>query len=302
MLSKFAGGLYESKELAVVPEDLIAVLQADPIANDNFEKWTNSQKLQAIVWIEQSKQQKTRTTRINKIVRYAHNNQNPEGKFMDKEIIINRLKAKPDLNELIAEILEDISILNVMFEIASTEPSSIKYTCTKIIRRVSEQKPEIIYPYFEEIAGWLHHKNSFIKWDGIMTLSNLAAVDHEDKFAAIYQEYFALIQDPHMITAANVIGNAWKIVIAKPELESDITNRLLEVPHITYMNKGEPSPECNCIVCGQVIECFEHYFENSSNQTAMIAFAKEQLLSNRKSVAKAAGKFLMKWDKLNFGM
>lgn len=215
---------------------------------------------------------------------------------MDKETLINRLKAKPDFNELITEAIEDTSIINVLFEIALTEPSSIKYTCTKIIRRVSEQKPELIYPYFDEIAGWLHHKNSFIKWDGILTLSNLAAVDHEDKFTGIYQDYFALIWDPQMITAANVIGNAWKIVIAKPELESDITRRLIEVPHITYINKGAPSPECNCIVCGQVLECFEHYFEKSSNQTSMIAFAKEQLMSSRKSVAKAAGKFLLKRD------
>ena len=181
---------------------------------------------------------------------------------MDKEALVNRLSSKPDLNLLIAESIEDATTLNSLFEIVLTETSSIKYVCTKIIRMVSEQRPELIYPYFEDISKWLHLKNSFIKWDGILTLSNLSAVDHEDKFRAIYQDYFALIQDPQMITAANVIGNAWRIVLAKPELESDITRRLLEVPTITYMNKGEPSPECNCVVCGQVLECFERYFVN----------------------------------------
>ena len=97
---------------------------------------------------------------------------------------------------------------------------------------LSEQKSGLVYPYFEDIVKWLHHKNRFIKWDGILILSNLSAVDYEDKFEAIYQEYFSLIQDPQMITAANVVGNAWKIVLAKPELESDITKRLLEVPNI----------------------------------------------------------------------
>lgn len=211
---------------------------------------------------------------------------------MDKEILINSLKAKPDLNLFIVEAIENTTIINSLFEIVLTETSSIKYVCTKIIRMVSEQKPELIYPYFEDIFKWLHHKNSFIKWDGILTLSNLSAVDYEDKFGVIYQDYFALIQDPQMITAANVIGNAWKIVLAKPELESDITRRLLEVPKIIYMNKGEPSPECNCIVCGQVLECFEHYFDFSRNQAAMINFAEVQLRSHRKAVAKNAEKFL----------
>lgn len=211
---------------------------------------------------------------------------------MDKETLINRLKAKPDLNLLVAEATENTVMLNSLFEIVLTETSGIKYVCTKIIRLVSEQKPERIYPYFEEIVKWIHHKNSFIKWDGILTLSNLAAVDFKDKFGAIYQDYFGLIQDPQMITAANVIGNAWKIVLAKPGLEGDITRRLLEVPNIIYMNKGEPSPECNLIVCGHVMECFEHYFDRSGSQTAMIDFAEVQLGSRRKAVAKKAEKFL----------
>ena len=113
----------------------------------------------------------------------------------------------------------------------------------KVVRKISEQKAELIYPYFEEIVFWLRQPNSFIKWDGILCLSNLAAVDREDKFTAIYRDYFGLIRDPQMITAANVIGNAWKIVLARPEWELDITARLLEVPDITYLNDGEPSPE-----------------------------------------------------------
>lgn len=211
---------------------------------------------------------------------------------MDKEMLVNYLKAKPDLNLFLNNVIEDKTILDSLFDIAATETSSIKYACTKIIRMVSEKEPELIYPYFEILAKWIHHKNSFIKWDGIITLSNISAVDDENKFKDIYQDYFALIQDPQMITASNVVGNAWKIVLAKPELENDITKRLLKVPDIVYLHKGSPSPECNYIVCGQVLECFDHYFNSSENQSEMINFAKEQLNSKRKSVVKTAEKFL----------
>lgn len=211
---------------------------------------------------------------------------------MDKKMLVNYLKAKPDLNLFLNNVIEDKTILDSLFDIAATETSSIKYACTKIIRMVSEKEPELIYPYFEMLAKWIHHKNSFIKWDGIITLSNISAVDDENKFKDIYQDYFALIQDPQMITASNVVGNAWKIVLAKPELENDITKRLLKVPNTVYLHKGNPSPECNYIVCGQVLECFDHYFNSSENQSEMINFAKEQLNSKRKSVVKIAEKFL----------
>lgn len=211
---------------------------------------------------------------------------------MDKEKLISFLKSKPDLNLFVDEVIQNTSNLNTLFEIVYTETSSIKYACSKIIRLVSEQRPDLIYPYFENVVKWLHHKNSFIKWDGIMILSCLSVVDHEDRFKAIFQDYFGLIHDPQMITAANVIGNAWKIVLAKPELESQITRQLLNVPNITYLNKGEPSPECNCIVCGQVLDCFEKYFDHSEHQSEMINFAKGQLDSPRKSAAIKAEKFI----------
>lgn len=213
---------------------------------------------------------------------------------MDMNTILNRLHAKPDLNLLAAEVMEDTATLPVLFEIVLTEKSGIKYVCSKMIRRISEQKPELIYPFFEDVVKWLRNPNSFIKWDGILALSNLAAVDREDKFTVIYQDYFALIRDPQMITASNVIGNAWKIVFARPEWESDITARLLEVPGITYLNKGEPSPECSRIACGHVLECFDCYYDCSENQEEMIRFARGQLGNSRKAVAKNAEKFLKK--------
>lgn len=217
---------------------------------------------------------------------------------MRHEMLISRLKTKPDLGQIVSEVIENPPMLKSFIEIVQTETSSVKFACTKAIRLVSEQRPEMVYPYFEDIAIWLHHDNSFIKWDAILILSNLASVDFDNRFEAIYEDYFALIHDPQMITAANVAGNAWKIVLAKPELENDITRRLLEVLQVVYMNKGEPSPECNCIVCGQVLECFEHYFEQSSNQALMIKFAQEQFGSNRKTVAKTAEKFLRRHDVL----
>lgn len=66
---------YSSKEETEIPIDLLEALKGDPIAYNNFISWSNSQKFQAIWWLEESKQLKTRESRIFKIVEYARTNQ-----------------------------------------------------------------------------------------------------------------------------------------------------------------------------------------------------------------------------------
>ena len=172
----------------------------------------------------------------------------------------------------------------------------MRYSRSKAIRILSERQPDKIYPYFGDVANWLQDANSFVKWDGILTLANLAAVDTQCRFASIYEEYFGLLRDSKMVTAANVAGNAWKVVRAVPEWESDITQRLLEVPQIVYLHHGEPSAECNRVICGHVLDCFDRYFDLSKNQQAMLSFAHSQLNSSRKSVAKKAARFLQRHE------
>lgn len=211
---------------------------------------------------------------------------------MDKDDLLFRLKETSNLDWLLAEAENNPQLLNTLVEIVRSERSSVRYCCTKTLRILSEQKPDKIYPYFRDVAAWLQDPNSFVKWDGILILANLAAVDTEHRFASIYEEYFGLIRDSKMVTAANVAGNAWKIVQAVPEWENDITQRLLEVPQIIYLHHGEPSPECNNVMCGHVLDCFDRYFDLSNNQKLMLCFAHTQLNSSRKSVAKKAARFL----------
>jgi hypothetical protein len=215
---------------------------------------------------------------------------------MDTELLKNRLREKPDLSQLVAEALADPSLIAELLYLVKTDKSSLKFACTKIIRVVSEQEPGLVYNYFDEIAGLIYHENSFIKWDGIIILSNLVCVDSSGKFEGYYQDYFDLIKAPQMITASNVVGNAWKIIISKPHLEGDITKRLLAIPGIVYINKGNPSPECNKIVCGQAIECFEKYFSMSGSQAEIISFVEGQLINSRKKIAKNAKAFLERYS------
>lgn len=202
------------------------------------------------------------------------------------------LDSKPTIEDLTDMVCCDTSWIPVLFDIIKSDSGSRKFACDKIIRKISEKDPKCIYPYFDEVADLISSSNSFIKWGAIVTLSNLVSVDSEEKFPPVYERYFDLIQSDAMITAANVVGNAWKIVDKYPQYETDITKRLLQVTEHVYLNKGELSPECQRILCGHVLDCFDRYYERSANQSDMIEFAKKLTDCSRHAVAKKAQDFL----------
>jgi len=103
-----------------------------------------------------------------------------------------------------------------------------------------------------------------------------------------------LIDSESMITAANVIGNAWKIIKKNPIHENDITRRMLRVSENTYLNKGLPSAECKNVLIGHVVDCFDKYYDVSSNKESITNFVIAQTDNPRPQVSKKAKAFLEK--------
>ena len=202
------------------------------------------------------------------------------------------LKKMPAVYQFIADIAEKVNKFPLLFEIIRTDRGAVKYHAEKILRICSERNPQLVYPYFQVVAELLASPNSFLRWEAINILANLAAVDDEQRFYAIYDQFFEQLNTDSMIAASNVIENAWKIVRRFPEREPDITQRLLAVENNTYLNKGKTSPECKNIVLGNVIDSFSRYYPNSQCQQQMIDFAHRQLDNSRRTVARRADTFL----------
>lgn len=66
---------YSSNEEMEIPKDLLEALEANPEVYSHFISWSNSQRLQAVWWLQESKRRKTRESRIAKIVEAARKNQ-----------------------------------------------------------------------------------------------------------------------------------------------------------------------------------------------------------------------------------
>ena len=214
---------------------------------------------------------------------------------MAKESILQQLNKKgADVAAIVEKVIKRPEEIAALIEALKVEKRSVKFAYEKVLRLVSERRPELIYPYFDVFAGLLDSDNSFLKWGAIMTLANLTTVDSKNKFEAIFKKYYAPIQGPVMVTASNIIGSSAKIALAKPELIEPITREILKVQKAKYERKGKPSPECRNVAIGQAIDTFEQFFEQIDDKAAVTRFVKKQLKNTRKQVVKKAERFIRK--------
>jgi uncharacterized protein with von Willebrand factor type A (vWA) domain len=158
---------------------------------------------------------------------------------------------------------------------------------------LSEDQPAKLYPYMDFFISLLDGKYRILRWVAIAVIANLTRVDSEDKFNAIFDKYFDLLNDEYMVTVANIVGHSSTIAQAKPRLIPRITKKLLEVeniettPHLT--------PECKNVIAEKAIRSFDAFFDKVENKSEVVSFVKRQLHKSRKTLQATAEKFLNKW-------
>ncbi len=59
---------YTSYDNTSIPIDFRSALAQDPLAQTGYEAWSNSDKLQALYWIQSAKKEETRQVRIQRII------------------------------------------------------------------------------------------------------------------------------------------------------------------------------------------------------------------------------------------
>jgi len=76
----------------------------------------------------------------------------------------------------------------------------------------------------------------------------------------------------------------------KPQLEADITTKLLNIDKTHY------DPERKDLIKGYAIEAFNEYFDEATNKEKIIEFVKQQLNAQSPKTRKLAQSFLHKWE------
>jgi hypothetical protein len=202
-------------------------------------------------------------------------------KSLTRQALLQKVKENP---KLIPEVLNGLS---------SSKPA-VRYGCAKMLMDLSEEQPEWLYPYMDSFIALLDSKYRILVWNAMAIIANLARVDKDKKFDRIFDKYYGFLNDPYMVTVANVVGNSCKIALAKPHLVEKIASELLKAenlsttPHLTA--------ECKRVITEKAIEYFDLFFDRIEAEARIISFVKRNRNSSRKSLKTKAEDFLRKWQ------
>jgi hypothetical protein len=212
---------------------------------------------------------------------------------MENELL-KKLAAKTlSKDELRRKVEHDFSLLPTLLTGLSSPKAAIRYGCAKILMDLSAEYPEKLYPYMDNFVALLGSKYRILTWNAMAIIANLAKVDKEQKFDAVFDRYYGFLNDEYMVTVANVVGNSGKIALAKPYLVPKITEKLLTVenlsvtPHLTE--------ECKRVIAEHAIGAFDLFFDKIKQKEKVLAFVERQLNSSRSTLRVQAENFLKKW-------
>jgi hypothetical protein len=158
---------------------------------------------------------------------------------------------------------------------------------------LSEEHPEKLYLHMDSFINLLDSKYRILTWNAMAIIANLAKVDADKKFDAIFDKYYSFLDDAYMVTVANVVGNSAKIALAKPYLNQKITNELLKVENIS--TTPHLTEECKRVIAEQAIKSFALFFSDIEQKEKVISFVAKHRNSPRKTLRKAAEEFLTKF-------
>jgi len=197
-------------------------------------------------------------------------------------------KKSMSVESVTRKALKDKQIFSDLFEGIKFKNETIRYNSFKVLMRLSEEHPEVLYPKWDFFVGMLDSPNSYWRLSAVRLIANLTKVDTKNKFERIFDKYYSLLNDS-VIVAIYLVGDSGKIARAKPKLQTKITNKLMSIDKTQQKHKD--------LVKGAAIEAFSDYFEEAEDKKRIIDFVKAVLKGESPKARKIAKEFLSKWDK-----
>jgi hypothetical protein len=174
-----------------------------------------------------------------------------------------------------------------LLESLKSKDDTERYGSFEVLLRLSEERPETLYPHWDFLAKMLDAENAYWKLIAVRLIANLTRADSESKFEGLFDKYYNLLNDS-VIIAGHITANSGKIARAKPKLQAEITDRLLNIDKTTQKHKD--------LIKAGAIESFGEYFAESKDKERIIAFVRQQLDSESPKTRKIAKEFLSKWE------
>lgn len=216
---------------------------------------------------------------------------------MEENGLLKELKEKRPVDFYTGKAYRDLSTIPLLLGIMETEKSAAKFLAEKAIRKISEERPDLLGPYFDRIVQLLESPNSFIKWGVILTIPNLLKTIQPSQWKQAREKYLASLRSQNVAEFGNIVSAVKKIISLYPEEEKTIIPILLHIDTQVFLHHGEISPECMNVAKGHILDCFAESYESSAFKKEMLVFAEDNKENPRNQVRIKANRLLKKGPK-----
>lgn len=213
---------------------------------------------------------------------------------MNKEELYNLISKKEKIDIFINKINNN-TLLTYLFEICENEEDITRYQAEKIIRRISEINPTILYPYYDRMFNFLDSKNSFIKYGFLISIPNMLKCDLCNKWSFVRIKYLKFLTSTKVVEFSNAVKGIPIIIKYHKEEENKIIPLLLDINNHVFINKGKESLQCIDIAKSAIIDCFNKIYKESSYKKEIMQFVEENKSSKKSQIANKANKFIKKY-------
>ncbi|MFW9933361.1 MAG: hypothetical protein ACFFDR_11955 [Candidatus Thorarchaeota archaeon] len=167
-----------------------------------------------------------------------------------------------------------------------SDQKRIQSGCAELGSFLSEDRPELLYPYIDLFMNNLEAKEPVLRWEAVCTIGNLAEVDGAGKVLNQLNSIIAFLDDKSIVLQGHAVRALTKIVKKHPERGKQVLDALVSARAKFPGNR-----------VGFLVEAMGFFALLPKDRSRALEFAKEYIDSDIKSVATKAKKAVRELQK-----
>jgi len=201
-----------------------------------------------------------------------------------------RDEAAIDVERLVGEAVEEPAALRGLLSAVGPErvAQQIRETSAAALKLLATRQPELLMPYWDELAGLLDSDNAYSRMIAVHVLALLALADDEGRLAATLDRLYDHLGDMVSV-AGHVLQVAPQIARARPELRQRVTARILDLERLA-------KPDRVGLLRSYAIEALDGYLEPGERTPEVMAFVAAGLADDSPKSRKLAAEVLKRWE------
>jgi len=187
-------------------------------------------------------------------------------------------ETKADISPFFDLAISQVDFREILVKhLINNESINIYYHSYLILNEATKLFPSLFYCYWNKFSLLLQYDNSYHRNYGMNLIANLIAVDEDNNFDLIINDYYKQLYDEKVSTIKYCISNSATIIKYKPKLTTIILSMIIDSLRI-----NDNSDRHQNFLISEFIKMVTSIDNKTIDMTAVNSFFKD-VLTNTKS-------------------